>query len=208
MVRFKIVYDNYCGWCYGAHPIFSALTKGRADVSVYHRLLFSGQNAPRMADGFGRMALAYDKRIGQLTGQEFSQAYVENVLMSPTEVLSSDVTAQAAALVRDQGATVELELANRLQRARYVDGTTAADRTHVIEALVDAGIGRDIAEDKLGSPALLAEAERTAHKAERLMTAAGASGVPLLIFETDGVQRVVDLSAFYQRPETILQLAA
>ena len=38
---------------------------------------------------FGKMALQYDRRIEQLTSQKFSDAYVENILGNPDEVLAS-----------------------------------------------------------------------------------------------------------------------
>jgi len=55
--RFTYIYDTYCGWCRGAHPVITALIESGAEVEMQHIHLFQGANAYRMADGFGNVAL-------------------------------------------------------------------------------------------------------------------------------------------------------
>ncbi|MES0812662.1 DsbA family protein [Roseibium sp. SCPC15] len=208
MTRFTIVYDTYCGWCYGAHPVFAALLNSASRVEVLHRYLFQGVNAHRMADGFGAMAWSYDQRIASLTAQPFSQAYRDNVLGSEAEVLESGLTAQAAALVHGLGPGTELALAATLQKARYVEGKSTADREHVVAALVRHGIDGNEAEEKLGSRALRDAATKLAQQARHVMASVGAGGVPALILEQDGRRTSVDISRFFKEPETIRNLAA
>lgn len=201
MTRFIYIYDTYCGWCYGAAPVIDALIDSGADVTVLHRHMFQGANAPRMGDGFGRMALQYDRRIGQLTGQEFSQAYVQNVLGNPGEVLDSTLIAYAAALIHDQGPKAEMTLAHDLQRARYVGGVSAGDSKAVRHALTEFGIDRplDAGRD---------QARQISLEAANLQARFGTQGVPTLLMQTDGGIIQIDISAYYTLPEEIAALAA
>ncbi len=207
MAKLIIIYDTYCGWCYGAHKALGALADSGGDVEVLHRYLFRGASAPRMVDGFGAQAAAIDARIGQLTGQEFSQAYMRNILQSPDEVLDSRLTAHAAALIVPQGAAAELALAARLQQARYVDGISALDRDHVIAALVQAGV---LAQDAaaVGSPELDAKAVARGDRAAAIMARVGARGVPTALIAQALQWRVIDLAQYCANPATITRLAS
>lgn len=201
MAKFTYIYDTYCGWCYGASPVVHALIDSGADITVMHRHLFQGAHAARMADGFGKMAEQYDKRIASLSGQEFSQAYVNNILRSPTEVLDSGLTALAAALIHEHGAKAEMALAAQLQKARYVDGQSAADRDVITKALALAGITAPLESAK-------ARADQMQAQAEALQAQYGISGVPgLLRHDKDGTSQI-NISEFYKAPERVVSLAA
>ncbi len=206
-VKFIIVYDTYCGWCYGAAPVLEALAGSGADVEVLHRYLFKGANAHRMADGFGEYARRYDAEIARLTGRIFSQTYMDSVLGSETEVVESGLTAQAAALVHHKGPIAELSLAARLQHARYVDGVSAADRTSVVDALIREGVSRTEAE-RIGTAELAAEAADQAGRAEEIMMVGGARGVPAVFRIMGDRGEQISVSDYYRSPERILELAA
>ncbi|MEM9279766.1 MAG: DsbA family protein [Pseudomonadota bacterium] len=205
--KFLIIYDTYCGWCYGAAPVFDALVASGANVEVLHRHLFQGPLAVRMADGKGAHVLKADARIGELTGQEFSKKYTENVVLSDTEILESGYTAQAAALVHDQGPEKEFAIRNRLETARYIDGVSASNREAVVSALIAEGIPEEDAQ-KIGTPELAEKAKELSEKAEAAMMTVGAYGVPTVIKVEGDKFTQVDHSAFYGQPEKIRELAA
>ncbi|WP_170417123.1 DsbA family protein [Ruegeria atlantica] len=201
MTRFTYIYDTYCGWCYGAAPVIDALIESGTDVTVMHRHLFQGANAYRMGDGFARMALQYDRRIEQLTGQTFSDAYVQDILGNPDEVLDSSLTAYAAAFVHDQGARAEMKLAHVLQRARYIDGVSAGNSEAVRNALIEFGMNHPLDEGRNHALQISAEAAN-------MQTQFGTPGVPTLLMQTNGGTTQVDISAYYTLPEEIAALAA
>jgi len=91
-----------------------------------------------MADGKGERILEADARIAAPSGRRFSQAYIDNIVLSDTEVLDSGYTAQAAALVHEQGAGREFAVRARLETARYVNGVSAADRAAALMERVGA----------------------------------------------------------------------
>lgn len=204
-IKFVIVYDTYCGWCYGAHPVFDALVNSGADVETYHRHLFQGANAHRMADGFGAQAETYDARIGEMSGQPFSEDYVNNILRSDSEVLESKLTAQAAHLIRERGAKAELDLAARLQKQRYVEGVSAANRDMVVAALIAEGVSPEAAE-RIGSKGLAAETESSTQKAIAWMEAVGGQGVPTVVMINGDTTTAIDASRYMGNSQAITAL--
>lgn len=205
--KFIVIFDTYCGWCYGAAPIIDALADIGAEVEALHRHLFQGPRAYVMAEGKGDHVAVIDARISGLTGQTFSDTYAQNIVRSPTEVLTSNYTAQAAALVHDKGSDVEFAVRKRLEKARFIDGVSAADRAAVVAALMAEGIPSKDAE-KIGTPELEAKAAETTQRAEALMEAVGSRGVPTVLKVVNGKAEVVDHSAFYGHPkEFVAQVA-
>ncbi|WP_417839999.1 hypothetical protein [Tritonibacter scottomollicae] len=200
--KFIVIYDTYCGWCYGAAPIFDALVASGAEVEPLHRHLFQGARAYRMNAGKGDAVMVADARIAALTGQTFSQAYIDNIVKSETEVLASNLTAQAAALVHDQGAAKEFAVRHRLETARYVDGTSAADRDAVIDALIAEGVAPELAQT-IGTPELAERAKATAQRAAILMDVVGSQGVPTILEVQGDSLSVVNHSAYYSKPAAI-----
>ncbi|MEM9581820.1 MAG: hypothetical protein AAGA08_01785 [Pseudomonadota bacterium] len=199
--RFTYIYDTYCGWCRGAHPVIAALIESGAEVEMLHVHLFQGANAYRMADGFGKVAFAHDTRVAGLTGEGFDQRYVDHVLGSPTEVLDSTFTAWAAALVHDQGARAEIKLARDLQNQRYIDGVSAQDRTAVETALARIGVTASL-EDGAKSAA------QTAADAREILTGLNLGGVPQLIVEENGLRKILSIADFYKSPTAVTALAS
>ena len=201
MARFIYIYDTYCGWCYGAAPVVNALIDSSVDVTVMHRNLFQGTGAHRMGDGFSQMVLQYDRRIEHLTGQKFSDIYVKNILGNPDEILESSLTAQAAALVHDQGAKVEMALAHTLQKARYVDGISAVNDEIIRNALSEFNVKSSLHEG-------IEKAAQISAEAASLQIKYGIQGVPVLLQYQDGQTTQIDISTYYNLPEEIAALAA
>lgn len=197
---FTYIYDTYCGWCRGAHPTIAALIESGATVEMLHVHLFQGINAHRMADGFGKVALAHDTRVAGLSGQDFDLRYVDQVLQSPTEVLDSTFTAWAAALVQDQGAGAEIKLAHDLQNQRYIQGVSAQNRAAVETAL--AGLGVTLALEDGAEVAA-----QTAARAREILADLNLGGVPQLIVEENGQRSVLSIADFYKTPAAVTALA-
>lgn len=205
--KFIIIYDTYCGWCYGAAPIFDALVKTGTKVEVLHRHLFQGANAPQMKDGKGDYIVKTDAHISQLTGQIFSETYTDNVVRSKTEILDSTYSALGAAVVHEMGAKREFSLRQRLETQRFIDGTSAQNRNAVVQALIDEGVESETAK-QFDNPKNLEKARALSQKAIELMAKVGANGVPTILKIEDGNIEKIDHSKFYGKPELIQSLVA
>lgn len=202
--KFIIIYDTYCGWCYGAAPIFDALVASGAEVEGFHRHLFQGPLAYKMSEGKGEQVLISDARIHALTGRPFSETYRQNVVLSETEVLNSQYSAQAAALVHDRGIRAEFALRQRLEHARFVGGTSASDRKAVVDALIAEGISSEEAE-RIGTPELEEKAAHNTRRAKDWMAKVGSRGVPTVVKVVGDHISTVDHAAYYGRPHDISQ---
>lgn len=199
-----VIYDTYCGWCYGAAPIFDALADADIEIEALHRHLFQGEMAYKMSEGKGDLVMQADAQIAQLTGQKFSPTYVANVVMSKTEILESSYSAQAAALVHDLGIKTEFAVRRRLEKARFIEGISASNREAVVSALVAEGLERDLAET-IGSTDLVEQAAKTSQRAASIMAEVGSNGVPTILKVVNDHYERVDHAAFYGKPTDIIE---
>ncbi len=191
-----IIYDTYCGWCYGAAPIFDALVDADVELEVLHRHLFQGMHSYKLADGKGELILKADATIASLTGQVFSQKYIDNVVLSKHEVLFSSYSAQAAALMHGRGVEAEFAIRRRLESARYIDGVSAMDRGAVVEALKKEGV-TSLQAERIGTPELVKRADEIASRALYLMRLVGSKGVPTLIKVKGNSLELLDHTSCY-----------
>ncbi|WP_299546658.1 DsbA family protein [uncultured Tateyamaria sp.] len=200
--KFIVIYDTFCGWCYGAAPVFDALVETETDVEVLHRHLFEGPAAPKMSEGKGAQILHTIPHVEALTGQIFSEAFKENIARSETEILASGLSAQAAALVHDQGPEKEFALRRRLETLHFGEGMSSTDRQAIVDALIAEGVAPDQAR-RIGTSDLEAEAAAHADRAKSLMAAVGSYGVPTVLKISGDDVTQLDHQAFYGRPEAV-----
>ncbi|MGB1237441.1 MAG: DsbA family protein [Pseudomonadales bacterium] len=205
---FTLIYDTYCGWCYGAAPIFKALLDSGAQFNCYHLQLFHGANALPLDKASAARIASYDRRIAALTAQPFGEPYFKRVLGSEAQPIDSGLTARAAALSRDLGAAAELALAHRLQQERYVNGNAPDDIEVAIDALSTIGVCADRQQlhDQLTAAATFELAKQSAQNAQREMHSLGVSGVPCLIAHSGGYSKQVELTQYLGNPEKALAL--
>ncbi|WP_373819139.1 hypothetical protein [Glaesserella sp.] len=77
-MKIYYLFDPLCGWCYGASATLQKLNEIYPLTLTPTGLFY--QSGRKMDADFARYAWGNDQRIEKLTGQPFSQAYLENVL--------------------------------------------------------------------------------------------------------------------------------
>ncbi|WP_299699103.1 DsbA family protein [uncultured Tateyamaria sp.] len=197
-----VIYDTFCGWCYGASPVFDALIETDAEVEVLHRYLFQGASAPKMSEGKGAQILQTIPHVQALTGQVFSEAFKSKIALSETEILESGLSAQAAALIHDQGPQKEFALRRRLENLHFGEGMSSSNRQAIVDALIAEGVPADQVE-RVGTPELAAEAAKISAQAQAWMSAVGSRGVPTVLRVTDDDVTQVDHQSFYGRAKAV-----
>jgi putative protein-disulfide isomerase len=206
-MHLNYIFDPLCGWCYGAGP---ALDRLRAIEGVSVALapagLFAGNGARPMDRDFATFAWQNDQRIAQMTGQVFSPAYRDNVLASPGGSLDSGAaTLGIVATGLTVGTEHEAGALKALQQARYVDGRDNTRLESVIAILRDAGFGE--AAERLAEPdtdLFIACGDRI-NAARTEMERFGIQGVPVLILDDEGQQRLLPSTVLFGELDALLQ---
>lgn len=145
--------------------------------------------------------IPHDRRIAQLTGQPFGDAYFNGLLRDPSAVFDS-VSPIAAMLAAEKIAGRGLDLLSRLQTAHYAEGRRIADREVLIE--MAGAIGLDSTEfgraldETMGEPVCEHIADT-----RRLMSVIGARGFPTFALEREGRMTIIDVTAYLGRPEAL-----
>lgn len=157
-----------------------------------------------MNAGFAVHAWEADQRIGQLTGQAFTEEYRRNVLESGVGNVDSGPATLALSAVYLIAPEREFEVLTAIQRARYVDGRDNGD-AEVIAAVL-AELGLDTAAKRFAAP----DEELLAFNQDRIATAQaemrrfGARGVPTLVLGEGTEARIIPSNALYGQADDLI----
>jgi putative protein-disulfide isomerase len=124
------IHDPFCGWCYGAAPLVKA-ARAVMPVRAHGGGMMAGARRQRVSAQLRDYVLPHDRRIAQLTGQCFGDAYADGLLRDTSAVFDSE-PAIAAVLAADEVAGCGLDLLARLQEAHYVEGLRIADEAVLV----------------------------------------------------------------------------
>lgn len=194
------IYDPLCGWCYAAAPLVEAARSvpGLA-IAMHAGGMLSGANARRIDARWRDYVMPHDRRIAQVSGQPFGDAYFDGLLRDTTAMMDS-IPPITAVLAAQQSSGRGLDLLHRLQRAHYVEGRRIAD-ADTLQALA-AEIGLD--GDAFAATMRQLEGEPVARHIEesrRLLSAVGGHGFPTFALERPGQGwTVLDIGPYLGRP--------
>lgn len=191
------LFDPLCGWCYGASPMLHRLSETVTVVTLQPTGLFAGSGARPMDAGFAAYAWTNDQRIERLTGQRFSPAYRSQVLEAEGSLFDSGPATLALTAVALTEPERELEALAAIQAGRYVEGLDIIALAPLAAILREAGLAA--AADRLTAPddALLAANRARIAEGRALMARLGAQGVPALVAENGGRQRLIASNALF-----------
>ncbi|TDW16409.1 putative protein-disulfide isomerase [Rhizobium azibense] len=183
------LFDPLCGWCYGASPALEKLVKLEGiTIELAPTGLFAGDGARPMTERFSAYAWQNDQRIGQLTGQVFSQVYRDRVLGSVGSMFDSAPATLGVVAVELTQPGKERDALKALQNVRYVDGRNNSEMAVVADALDAAGFTDAAVRVLTLDDTLLGIYRKRIEKARGLMTVFRLDGVPALVVG-DGDQR-------------------
>ncbi|VEA67493.1 Uncharacterised protein [Serratia plymuthica] len=128
------VFDPLCGWCYGAAPLVQAAKSiPGLTVALHAGGMMTGNNRRQITDEWRNYVIPHDKRIAELTGQTFGEAYFNGLLRDTTAVMDSEPPITAILAAEALGGR-GVDMLHRIQIAHYQEGRRIAD-TPVLEAL-------------------------------------------------------------------------
>jgi putative protein-disulfide isomerase len=196
------IYDPLCGWCYAAAPLVRA-ARDVLPVVPHGGGMMSGARRQAVTPQLRDYVMPHDRRIAQLSGQPFGDAYFEGLLRDGTAVFDS-LPPTAAMLAAEEAAGRGLDMLARLQTAHYVEGRRIADRAVLIE--LAAGLGLDEAAYTAALDEALGEPVQSHIAATReLMGRVGAMGFPTLLLQTAGETTTVDIGNWLGKPDAFVQ---
>ncbi|HEY8026976.1 MAG TPA: DsbA family protein [Burkholderiaceae bacterium] len=199
MTTLHYVFDPLCGWCYGAAPLISA-ARGipGLDIAIHAGGMMIGPNRQAVTPQLRDYVMTHDKRIAQLTGQPFGEAYFDGLLCDRGAVLDS-APPSTAILAAEELLGRGLDMLHRVQSAHYVDGRRIANATVLAE------LAQEL---ELDVPAFAMAFERLAgsatdrHFAESRdwLARVGGQGFPTMALEhTDGTMERLDVGTWLGR---------
>lgn len=194
------IYDPLCGWCYGAAPLVKA-AREVLSVQAHGGGMMAGDRRQPVTPQLRDYVMPHDRRIKNLTGQPFGDAYFDGLLRDNSAVFDS-APPTAAVLAAERLAGRGLDMLSRLQSAHYVEGRRIADR-EVLVAMAGT-IGLDAT---AFAPALDQAQSEELHshiaKTRQLMERVGARGFPSFALERDGKFTLLDAGAFLGHPQKL-----
>jgi putative protein-disulfide isomerase len=200
MPTLHYIFDPLCGWCYGAAPLVEAARAVPGLTVAFHGGgMMTGSNRRQITPEWRGYVLPHDRRIEQLSGQPFGDAYVNGLLNDTTAMMDSapPITAILAAEVL---AGKGLDMLQRVQRAHYVDGLRIADLPVLVTLAQELG---------LDGAAFQAEYARQAGAATQqhidasraLLAQVGGQGFPTFVLDDgSGKLSVIDIAGFLGQP--------
>ncbi|MDY4479847.1 MAG: disulfide bond formation protein DsbA [[Pasteurella] aerogenes] len=191
-MKIYYLFDPLCGWCYGASATLQKLNEIYPLTLTPTGLFY--QSCRKMDADFARYAWSNDQRIEKLTGQPFSQAYLENVLQGEGE-FDSENSLLALTAVQQIAPEKELTTLAALQKARYVDGLDNADFAVVEQQLHKLNLSQAV--PLLSEQSTKAALEQRLQFGQQLANHCGVQGVPQLIVEKDEQLHIVPSKLLY-----------
>lgn len=200
MTKLHYIFDPLCGWCYGAAPLVEAARTVPELAVVFHGGgMLAGRHRRTITSQWRDYVMPHDRRIAELTGQPFGEAYFEGLLRDQTAVMDSEPPITAA-LAAEAVAGRGLDMIHALQQAHYVQGRRIAETAVLHEVATELGLAGDAFDAHFTR--LCGAATREHIEASRtLLDRAGGQGFPTFALEdARGGLTVVDVGVWLGRP--------
>ena len=194
------IFDPLCGWCYGAAPLVAAARAVPGLTVTFHGGgMMTGSNRRQITPAWRGYVLPHDRRIEQLSGQPFGDAYLNGLLNDTTAMMDSEPPITAI-LAAEALAGLGLDMLQRVQRAHYVEGLRIADLPVLVDLAQQLGMDGAAFEAAYAQQAGAATQQHIA-ASRALLGQVGGQGFPTFVLD-DGAGKlsVIDIGAFLGQP--------
>lgn len=200
MPTLHYIFDPLCGWCYGAAPLVEAARAVPGLRVAFHGGgMMTGSNRRQVTPAWRGYVLPHDRRIEQLSGQPFGDAYL-NGLLNDTTVMMDSEPPITAILAAEALAGKGLDMLPRLQRAHYVEGLRIADLPVLVELARQLGLDGAAFEAAYAQQAGAATQQHIA-ASRALLAQVGGQGFPTFVLDDGaGGLSVIDIGEFLGQP--------
>ena len=194
------IYDPLCGWCYAAAPLVEAARSiPGLTIALHAGGVMSGANRRRIDARWRDYVMPHDRRIAQVSGQAFGDAYFDGLLRDTSAVMDSTPPITAI-LAAQQSSGRGLDMLHRLQRAHYVEGLRIADAPVLSELAAD--IGLDPATfNAVMQHVGVTETARHIEESRALLSEMGGHGFPTFALQLPDRNQALDIGPYLGKPE-------
>ncbi len=200
MPTLHYLFDPLCGWCYGAAPLVQAARAVPGlQVAFHGGGMMTGSNRRQITPAWRGYVLPHDRRIEQLSGQPFGDAYINGLLNDTTAMLDSEPPITAI-LAAEALAGKGLDMLQRVQRAHYVDGLRIADLPVLVALAQELGMDGAAFQAEYARQAGAAT-QRHIDASRALLAQVGGQGFPTFVLDDgSGALSVIDIGQFLGQP--------
>ncbi len=194
------IFDPLCGWCYGAAPLLEAARAVPGlTVALHGGGMMTGSNRRQITPAWRGYVLPHDRRIEQLSGQPFGDAYINGLLNDTTAMMDSEPPITAI-LAAEALAGMGLDMLHRVQRAHYVDGLRIADLPVLVTLAQELGLDGAAFEAAYARQAGAATQQHI-DASRALLAQVGGQGFPTFVLDDGtGAMSVIDIGEFLGQP--------
>ena len=200
MPTLHYIFDPLCGWCYGAAPLVEAARAVPGLTVAFHGGgMMTGSNRRQITPDWRGYVLPHDRRIEQLSGQPFGDAYV-NGLLNDTTAMMDSAPPITAILAAEGLAGKGLDMLQRVQRAHYVDGLRIADVPVLVTLAQELGMDGAAFQAEYARQAGAAT-QRHIDASRALLVQVGGQGFPTFVLDDGGGKlSVIDIGDCLGQP--------
>lgn len=199
-MKLHYIFDPLCGWCYAAAPLVAAATSIPGLTVIPHAGgMMIGTNRRQITPQWRDYVMPHDKRIAQMTGQVFGEAYYEGLLRQHGTVLDSEPPTTAI-LAAEELAGKGLALLSALQIAHYANGQVSCDTATINAAAKSIGLDAEAFQHAITA---LSGAPTMTHIAQsrQLLSELNGHGFPTFAVEKNGQFIHIDTGAWLGKPQ-------
>ncbi|CNH51745.1 DsbA family protein [Yersinia pekkanenii] len=198
-IKLHYIFDPLCGWCYGAASLVqTAQSIPELTLILHGGGMMSGSNRRQIDNQWRDYVMPHDKRIAELSGQHFGDAYFNN-LLNDTSAIMDSTPPITAILAAEEQARRGADMLHRIQQAHYIEGRRIADTQVLTEIAADIGLSSD-AFIPAFKTAQTISAQHIAESRALLANVHG-HGFPTFVLQNkQGKMTVLPISEYYGNP--------
>ena len=196
------IFDPLCGWCYAAAPLVEAArTVPGLRVAFHGGGMMTGANRRSITPQWRDYVIPHDKRIAELTGQPFGEAYFEGLLRDSGAVMDSAPPITAILAAESLRAGGGLDMAHRVQQAHYVEGQRIAEAGVLAALAVELGFDAEAFATAFAQHTGDATAQHIAASRDLLQRAGGQGFPTFVLAQADGSMGRIDIGPWLGRAD-------
>ncbi|MGY8527002.1 DsbA family protein [Paracidovorax citrulli] len=201
------IHDPLCGWCYAAESLAEAASgeaRGQFVMRLHAGGLFARTHLSSATRNHIRIA---DARIGELTGQVFSDAYLSGLLGDRDTVYDSAMPIRGILAAEAVQPGSGLAMLKALQHAHYRGGRRIVEMETIVDVAQRLGLEAEpfaAAFKKVGE----GELEKHLASTHRLMHEVGGRGYPTFVAQVGNRFEVLPHDPFYGDAQAFAELVS